>query len=91
MVSDLLMNEAIPDKKPNQESLRKSVDSEQDSGISSLNTGTVYYFILSFNLQYFQVVKHFQTVLYKSGIQINLQISDIFHQNIDTSQTSQPI
>ena len=50
MVSDLLMNESLTDKKHKQESSTKSEDSGHDSGQSSLNTGTkIYYkFALTF-------------------------------------------
>ena len=44
MVSDLLMNEALIDKKQKQESSTKSEDSGHDSGQSSLNTGTKLYY-----------------------------------------------
>merc|ERR1719317_1386284 len=39
LVSDLLMNESLTNKKQKQESLTKSEDSGHDSGQSSLNTG----------------------------------------------------
>jgi len=39
LVSDLLMNESLTDKKQKQESSTKSEDSGHDSGQSSLNTG----------------------------------------------------
>ena len=40
VVSDLLMNEKLPNKKTREESLTKSEDSGHDSGQSSMNTGT---------------------------------------------------
>ena len=43
VVSDLLMNESLADRKPKQESLTKSDDSGHDSGQSSMNTGTKFF------------------------------------------------
>ena len=66
MVSDLLMGEALTDKKPKQKSLTKSEDSGHDSGQSSLNTGELQHLISIIILSIFQVVSHFLKVLAKS-------------------------